>query len=88
VKGKVYKNTRVRNADKKQPFFNGQIKKFNTGMVAGIETPNTNFRKNNIPDNKENGRQDYCRKNSFPTFYILHPAFETVQKWNQEGCNI
>jgi hypothetical protein len=57
-------------------------------MIPRIETPNTYFGKNNIPNNKENGRHDYRRKNSFPTFYILHPAFETVQKWNQKGCNI
>lgn len=50
------KNTGVGNADKKQPFLDGQIKKFNTGMVPRIETPNTHFSKNNIPNNKENRR--------------------------------
>jgi hypothetical protein len=52
-------------------------------MVAGIETPNAYLGKNNIPDYKEYGRQNYSRKNSFPPFYIPHPAFKTIYKWNQ-----
>ena len=47
-------------------------------MVAGIETPNAYFGKNNIPNNKEYGRQNYGRKNSFPPFYISHPVIKTV----------
>ena len=75
------KNTGVGNADEKQPFLDWQIKKFNTGMVTRIETPNSHFGKNDIPNYKENCRQDYGRKNSFPPFDILHPVFETIQKW-------
>jgi hypothetical protein len=71
-------DTGIGNADEKQPFFNGQIKKFNSGVISGIETPNSYFGKNNIPDYKENGGKDYRRKNSFPTFYILHSVFETI----------
>ena len=78
MKGIVNEDTGIGNADEKQPFFNGQIKKFDTGMVSGIETPNTHFGENYIPDNKENGRENYGRKNGFPSFYILHPAFETI----------
>ena len=74
------KNTGVRYADEKQPLFNGQIKKLNTGMVTGIKTPNTHFGKDDIPNNKENCGQNYRRKNSFPSFYILHPVFKTIQK--------
>ena len=53
------KNTGVRYADEKQPFLDGQIKKFNTGVVARIKTPNTHFGKDDIPNNKENCRQNY-----------------------------
>jgi hypothetical protein len=82
VKSEVNKNTCVRNADEKQPFLDGQIEKFDSGMVTGIETPNPHFSKNNIPNYKENCGQDYGRKNRFPSFDILHPVFETIQKGN------
>jgi hypothetical protein len=81
MKSKMNKNTGVRNADEKQPLLYGQIKKFNSGMVARIKTPNTHFGKDNIPNYKENCRQNYGRKNSFPSFDILHPVFKTIQKW-------
>lgn len=88
MKGKMDKNTGVRNTYKKEPFFDGQVKKFDSGMVSWIETPNTHFGKNNIPNNKENCRQNYGQKNGFPSFYVLHPVFETIQKWNKKGSNI
>lgn len=75
------KNTGVRYADEKQPLLYWQIKKFNSRMIARIETPNTHFGKDNIPNYEENCGYNYSRKNSFPTFYILHPVFETIQKW-------
>ena len=84
----MYKNAGIRNADKKQPFFDGQIKKFDSGMITGIKTPNTHFGKDNIPNNIENCRQDYRRKNCFPSFDVLHPVFETIQKRNQKGSDI
>jgi hypothetical protein len=56
MKSKVNKDTGVGNTNEKQPFFDRQIKKFNAGMVPGIETPHSYFGKNNIPNNKENGR--------------------------------
>lgn len=52
-------------------------------MVAGIETPNAYLGKNDIPNYKEYSRQNYSRKNSFPPFYIPHPALKTIYKWNQ-----
>jgi len=58
VKGKMNKNTSVRNADEKQPLLDGQIKKFNTGVVARIKTPNTHLGKDDIPNYKENCGQD------------------------------
>lgn len=57
-------------------------------MIPWIETPDSCFGKNNIPNNEENGSYDYRRKNGFPPFYIPHPAFETVQKRNQKRRNI
>lgn len=56
MKGKMDKNTGIRNAYKKQPFFNGQVEKFDSGMIPWIKTPNANFGKNNIPNYKENCR--------------------------------
>ena len=88
VKSKMNEDTRIRNADEKQPFFDGQIKEFNTRMVPRIETPHSYFGKNNIPNNEENCRNNYRRKNCFPAFDILHPVFETVEKRDQKGCNI
>jgi len=82
------KDAGIWNAYKKKPFFNRQMKEFNSRMITGIETPNTNFSEDNIPNNEENCRQNDGRKNSFPSFYILHPVFETVQKWNQKGGNV
>jgi hypothetical protein len=80
VKSKVNKDTRIRNTDKKQPFLDRQIKEFYPRMIPWIETPHSYFGKNDIPNNKENCRDDYRRKNSFPAFDILHPVFETVEK--------
>jgi hypothetical protein len=57
-------------------------------MVTGIETPNANFGKDNIPNDEENSGYNNRGKNCFPPFYIFHPTFETIQKWNQEGCYI
>lgn len=88
MKSKMNKNTRIRNADKKHPFFNRQIKKFNSRMVAWIETPHSYFGKNNIPNNEENCGDDYSRKNCFPSFYIPHPTFETIQKRDEKGSYI
>jgi hypothetical protein len=88
MKSKMYKDAGIRNAYKKKPFFDGQVEKFNSGMITRIETPNTNFGENYIPDNKENGRQDYGRKNSFPPFDIPHPAFKTIEKRDEKGRNI
>ena len=42
------KNTGVRYADEKQPLLYWQIKKFNSRMIARIETPNTHFGKDNM----------------------------------------
>jgi hypothetical protein len=49
-------------------------------MIAGIETPNTHFGKDDIPDYEENCGNNYSRKNSFPSFYIPHLVFKTIQK--------
>lgn len=88
MKGKMNEDTRIRNADKKQPFFDRQIKEFNSGMITRIKMPNTYFRENDIPNNEENSRNQDGRKNSFPSFDVLHSAFETVQKRNDEGSYI
>ena len=76
------KNTGVGNTDKKQAFFYGQTKKCYARMVSRIKTPNAYSCKNNIPNDEEKSSNKYCRKNSFPPLYILHPTFETVQKRN------
>jgi len=88
MKSKVDKKARIRNANKKQPFFNWQIKEFYPRMIPWIETPHAHFRENNIPNNEENSRNQDGRKNSFPAFDVLHPTFKTVQKRNNEGCDI
>ena len=59
MKSKVNKDTRIRNADEKQPFFDRQIKEFNSRMVTWIETPNTYFGKNDIPNNEDKSRNQY-----------------------------
>ena len=82
------KKAGIRNAYKKQPFLDRQVKKFDSGMVSRIETPNANFGKDNIPNNKENCCCYNCRENSFPSFYIFHPVFKTVQKRYQKGSYI
>jgi len=82
------KNTRIRDADKKQPFLYGQIKKFDSRMVSWIKTPNSHFGENNIPNDKKKGSNNNCRKDGFPTSYVLHPFFETIKKRNYEGGNI
>ena len=47
------KNTRIRYTNKKQPLLNRQFKKFDSSMIPRIKTPNTNFSKNDVPNNKE-----------------------------------
>ena len=88
MKSEVNKEAGIRNADKKQPFFDRQIKEFNSRMVAWIETPHSYSGENYIPNDKENCCYDYGRKNSLPPFYILHSPFETIQKRNQKRRNI
>lgn len=88
MKSKVNKETRIGNTNKKKPFLNRQIKEFNPGMVSWVETPNAYFCKEYIPNNEENCCDDYRRKNGFPSFYIPHSAFETIQKRNQKRRDI
>ena len=82
------KEAGIRNTDKKKPFFDRQIKEFNSGMVSRIEAPNSHFGKNNIPNYKKNSHYHYSGKNSFPSFDIPHPLFKTIKKWNQKGRDI
>jgi hypothetical protein len=84
MKSKMNKNTGVRYADKKQPLLYWQIKKFNSRMIARIETPNPHFGKDNIPHNKENCSNYNGGKNCFPPFYVFHPFFETIKKRNKK----
>ena len=82
------KKARIRNADKKQPFLDRQIKEFYPRMITRIKTPHSHFRENNIPNNEENSRNQDGQKNSFPSFYILHSVFKTIQKGNDKGSDI
>ena len=68
MKSKVNKETRIRNTNKKQPFFNRQIKEFNSRMVTRIKTPHSYFSKNNIPNDEENGRNNIAEKTAFHRF--------------------
>jgi len=57
-------------------------------MVSWIKTPHPDFGKNNIPNDEKKGSYNQSRKNSFPSFYIMHPIFETIKKRNNKGGNI
>ena len=82
------KQTRIRNTDKKQPFFYRQSQNFYTGMVPWIEMPNAYLSKKNIPNDKKNSRSQQSRKQYFPSLAVLHSFFKAVQKRNNERGNI
>ena len=55
----VSKKTSVRNADKKENFFNWKIKKIAADQILGCETPDPNLGKITIPyDKRDCGKQN------------------------------
>lgn len=79
------KNTRVGDADKKEYFLQWKIKKIDAKNVIIIELPDTHGRKNIIPDNEDNGNQNYRRKKILPFLIEPDPGMKGIDKRNNDG---
>jgi hypothetical protein len=81
---KVREQASVRYTNEEEDLFERKSEQIDTGDVIGIEAPDAELRKERIPRNKNNRRDEYGRDNITPFFGKIRFRIEATKKGNDK----